>query len=102
MSTLESNAPQSQPTDGLRARPRKLTPDIERTRVWAELWHKLFDRLLSAPFFAFLLVLLVLLAGLWFQSSKSDTKEVMEFWKLILPVVTLYVGYAIGKGNDEK
>jgi hypothetical protein len=89
------------PADGLRAKPRKLPPDVERTKLWSEVWHKLADRLLSAPFLAFFLVLLVVAAGLWFVGTKSDVKDIMEFWKLILPVVTLYVGYAIGKGKEE-
>jgi len=102
MAIDSTSGPQAQPTDGIRAKPKKITPDIERTRVWTELWHKLDDRLLCAPFFAFLLVLMVLGAAIWFQVVKSDTKEIMEFWKLILPVVTLYVGYAIGKGQDTE
>ena len=74
----------------------------EVNKTSAAVKEKLFDHLLSANFFVFLIIVLIVLSGILFmnrENSKFD--EIITFWQLIIPVVTTYIGYAIGKGKGK-
>jgi len=77
---------------------RKIKPDTENLRIWAEVWHKVIDRVFSQAFFAFVLVVVVVWFGMQYAMGLKDFKDALEVFKLLLPVVTLYLGFAIGKG----
>lgn len=62
-----------------------------------EFWQNLTENLLSANFLVFLVTCLVIASGFVFMFRTSLITEVIDYWKLILPVVTTYIGYAIGK-----
>ena len=57
----------------------------------------------SAPFFVFLflavVVGLILAAGIGFGFAFPADRG--EFWKMILPIVTLTLGYLFGKSNSS-
>jgi hypothetical protein len=36
------------------------------------------------------------------SKEKSDFDGIFKFWQLILPVVTTYIGYAIGRGKSKE
>jgi hypothetical protein len=89
------------PRDGFRPKLSELKVNVEKSKIWAELWHKLLDRVLSSEFFTFFLVLLLTASGLAVTAVRTDLKDIIEYWKLILPIVTLYIGYAFGKKQAD-
>jgi hypothetical protein len=75
----------------------------EANRVNAASKDKLTEQLFSANFLVFIVTVLVIISGLIFMSKeKSDFEGIFKFWQLILPVVTTYIGYAIGKGKSKE
>jgi hypothetical protein len=52
--------------------------------------NKIVDKLLSTNCLAFILVFLTLCAGFWLMGTK-DLKDALEFWRLIVPALTLYL-----------
>jgi uncharacterized membrane protein len=62
-----------------------------------EFWQNFTENLLSAHFLVFLVTCLVIVSGFVFMYRASSLADVIDYWKLILPVVTTYIGYAIGK-----
>ena len=74
----------------------------EANKVNAAIKEKLLEQLFSANFLVFIVTVLVIASGLIFMSKDSAKVEnVLSYWQLILPVVTTYIGYAIGKGKSS-
>lgn len=74
----------------------------ETNRINLEFKQKWIDKLFSANFLVFLVTVVVMLSGFVYMRVDGVVKaDIIEYWKLILPVVTTYIGYAIGKGNES-
>jgi hypothetical protein len=72
----------------------------ETNKVNAASKDKLMEQLFSANFLVFIVTVLVIVSGFIFMAKdKTDFDSIFKFWQLILPVVTTYIGYAIGKGK---
>lgn len=74
----------------------------EVNKTSAAVKEKLVEQLLSANFLVFLIIVLIVFSGFLFMNRESSTfDEIIKFWQLIIPVVTTYIGYAIGKGKSK-
>lgn len=72
----------------------------ETNKLNIELKAKWLEKLFSANFFVFLITLLMIISGFIFMGIDGIAKaDILDYWKLILPVITTYIGYAIGKGK---
>lgn len=68
-----------------------------------EFKEKWLEKLFSPNFLVFIVTLLVIGSGFIFMYVETVTKsDIVEYWKLILPVVTTYIGYAIGKAKQSQ
>ena len=73
----------------------------QTNKINKELKEKWVDMLFSANFLVFLITVFVIISGFLFMSREDAIKaDIIDYWKLILPVVTTYIGYAIGKGKS--
>lgn len=74
----------------------------EANRVSAAFKEKVLEQLLSANFLVFIITAIVVASGFIFMTKdNAEISHIMDYWKLILPVVTTYIGYAIGKGQSS-
>lgn len=74
----------------------------ETNKVNAATKEKLLEQLFSPNFLVFLVTVLVIASGFIFMSrDKSEIDNIIKYWQMILPVVTTYIGYAIGKGKTK-
>ena len=74
----------------------------ETNKMNAAVREKWLEKLFSPSFLVFVVVVLIILSGFIFMSrDDSQVDSVFTYWKLILPVVTTYIGYAIGKGRSS-
>lgn len=75
---------------------------LEEKKLDKEFRERVVGHLFSAVFLVFLLVAVLVFAGvgmlIW---SNRDFKEVTEYWRWIVPLVTTYIGYAIGKVSGD-
>ena len=72
----------------------------ENNKINIEFKEKWLENLFSANFLVFIVTLIVIISGFVFMNVEGVAKgDIVEYWKLILPVVTTYIGYAIGKGK---
>jgi hypothetical protein len=79
----------------------QLAHQIETTRQALEFKDKWLEKIFSSNFLVFVITVLVIASGFVFMSIKDVLKsDIVDYWKLILPVVTTYIGYAIGKGKQ--
>jgi hypothetical protein len=73
----------------------------ETNRLNLEFKQKWIDKLFSSSFLVFLVTLAVIASGFLYMRLEGVAKnDIVEYWKLIIPVVTTYVGYAIGRGKQ--
>jgi len=73
----------------------------ETNRLHLELKEKWLEKLFSPNFLVFLVTILVILSGFIFMAVEGIEKsDILDYWKLIIPVITTYIGYAIGKGKQ--
>ena len=77
---------------------KKLDNESEQNR----LKHDLYKHLYSPQTFAFLLILLIVVAGLVVAARWNDVNEVKSFWSIITPLVSTYIGFAIGGAFKER
>ena len=87
----------------LDAEARKLTLEAETKKLGLEIgWiGTLVGSAKNAPNnIAFLVLLLVMIAG--FVVAFVYPQDRVEFWKTILPVLTLALGYVFGQKSGEK
>ena len=81
----------------------QLDHQTENNKLTLEFKGKWLEKIFSANFLVFVIVILVIISGFIFMRTDEVTKpEIMDYWKLILPVVTTYIGYAIGKGHSSE
>jgi hypothetical protein len=82
---------------------------IETAHIEADLAHKkmrkefnenILGKLFSSHFFVFLVTAAVVASGLMFMQKTAELEKIIDYWKVILPLVTTYIGYAIGRGKD--
>jgi hypothetical protein len=78
----------------------KLEFETNNKKLSNEFWQKIYENIFSANFFVFLIVCAVLASGFVYMYRANTLAEIIEYWKLILPVVTTYIGYAIGKSQS--
>ncbi|HDM8193635.1 TPA: hypothetical protein P0E30_005100 [Vibrio harveyi] len=72
----------------------------EANKTSAEVKQKCVEHLFSANFLVFIVTIVVLVSGFVFMNKDGTTVEhVITYWQLILPIITTYIGYAIGKGK---
>lgn len=63
--------------------------------------EKCIDNIFSANFLVFIVTTMVIISGLIYMGADGVTKtDIIDYWKLIIPVITTYIGYAIGKGKS--
>lgn len=77
---------------------------LEEKKLTKEFRERLISYIFSGTFLVFLLVASLIAAGISLLWSSRDFTQVSEFWKWIVPLVTTYIGYAIGKqpsGNSD-
>ncbi|BBM00446.1 hypothetical protein [Microbulbifer sp. GL-2] len=64
--------------------------------------QKILEKFLSESFFAFVITLVVIAVGISYMYVDTVEKgDIESFWKLILPVITTYLGYAFGKRRQS-
>lgn len=74
----------------------------ENSKLDNKLKEQWVEKLFSPHFFVFVITIFIIASGFVFMiRDDSEKVDVVEYWKLILPVVTTYIGYAIGKGKSE-
>ncbi|QQE88868.1 hypothetical protein [Azotobacter chroococcum] len=66
-----------------------------------EFWQSLTENLFSSNFLVFIVTCIVISSGFVYMGKTSSQTEILDYWKLILPVVTTYIGYAIGKSKSK-
>lgn len=68
-----------------------------------ELNAKLIDHLFSAHFLVFIVTLFVIASGfLYMRMDGLQKGDILDYWKIIIPVITTYIGYAIGRGRQRE
>ena len=72
----------------------------ESNKATAAFREKLLTQLFSVNFLVFVITAMVIISGFIFMTKESASFEnIKNYWQLILPLVTTYIGYAIGKGK---
>lgn len=98
---------QSQPQGSFIEHPQILTErhlGLEEKKLSKEFRERLISHIFSGTFLVFLLVASLVGAGIGMLWSGREFAQITEFWKWIVPLVTTYIGYAIGKqpsGNGD-
>lgn len=62
------------------------------------LQKELITRMITPSFYSFILLLLIIM-GTTIASFRMNYDQVVDFWKIIIPLITTYLGYAIGKNE---
>ncbi len=73
----------------------------ERRRQWQ---LELYKLLLRGNTYAFILVVLILVAGAVISAvsiNAGDKETAMDIWKSIIPIITAYLGYVFGSRNKD-
>lgn len=78
-----------------------LKADIEKNKIKMEFREKILLNIVSPQFLVFIVTLMVLISGFLFIYKFTEYDKVIEYWKIILPLITTYVGYAIGRRFKE-
>lgn len=76
---------------------------LEKEKLSKEFRERLVSHLFSGTFLVFLLIAALVAAGICLLWSTREFGQVTEYWKWVIPLVTTYIGYAIGKrdgGSD--
>ncbi|MFQ2078971.1 hypothetical protein ACK33T_19140 [Aeromonas veronii] len=76
---------------------KKIEIEHENKKLNNEFWLSLVNNIFSIHFFVFIIVIFVAFSGYNMIQKESDFSKVIEFWKVIIPVITTYMGYAIGR-----
>lgn len=79
----------------------KLEFETNSKKLSNEFWQNLTENLFSSGFLVFIVTCLVVASGFVYMNKANSLAETTEYWKLILPVVTTYIGYAIGKTKQK-
>ena len=85
--------------------PRRITANqfgLEEVKLRKEFRERLMSHLFSASFLVFLIVLVMVGAGVAMLFGGRTFSEVSDYWKWIIPLATTYIGYAIGKSPKSE
>lgn len=75
----------------------------ENNKINLEFRDKWLEKLFSANFLVFIVTVAVIASGFVYMRIDGVAKgDINEYWKLILPVVTTYIGYAVGRGSKKE
>ena len=80
---------------------KKIEIDHENKKLSNEVLLSLVSNVFSIHFFVFLIVIIVTLSGYSMLQNESDFSKVIDFWQIIIPVITTYMGYAIGRKSSK-
>ena len=89
------------PKDGFHPTKLRIEAELEGKRMKKEFNENLLAKVFSSHFFVFLVTSAVVVSGLMFMQKTNELEKVIEYWKVILPLVTTYIGYAIGRGKGD-
>lgn len=82
----------------IKAQERKLKPEIEALKIKSEFWHNILSKhIFCNHFYVFFITAVVALSGVMFSILSNSSKDINEYWKIIMPIITTYMGFAIGK-----
>ena len=89
--------------DGLNPEYLKIKFDHEANtkKLSNEFWKNFTENLFSSSFLVFLVTCLVIASGFVIIYKLNTLNEIIEYWKVVLPVVSTYIGYAIGKTGQK-
>lgn len=73
----------------------------ESKKLSTQFWEKVAILFFSPDFLVFIITLFIASSGFYYMASHTKSEEIIEYWKLIIPVVTTYMGYAIGKSKSK-
>ena len=85
--------------DGFHPTQLKIEAELENKRMQKEFKENLLSKVFSSHFLVFLITAAVVLSGLLFMDKTAEFEKIIEYWKAILPLLTTYIGFAIGKGG---
>ncbi len=60
------------------------------------------DLLQNNHFYVFLITGFVTLSAVIVSCTSKDMEFIKEFWKIVIPIITAYMGYAIGDRKGKK
>lgn len=80
---------------------KKIEIEHENKKLSNEVVLSLVTNIFSIHFFVFLIVIVVTFSGYSMLQKESDFSKTLEFWKVIIPVITTYMGYAIGRKTSK-
>lgn len=63
------------------------------------LQKELICRLMTPSFYTFILIFVISIGAI-ITLFKMDYKDATNFWNIIIPLITTYIGYAIGKKEN--
>jgi hypothetical protein len=75
--------------------------DLAKRKLDKEFHENVLSKLFSSNFLVFLVTVAVIASGLIFMQKTSELEKIIDYWKVILPLVTTYIGYAIGRGKSD-
>ncbi len=88
--------------DGFHPTQIKIEAELEHKRLSKEFKEQILSKLFSSQFFVFLITAAVIASGLIFIQKTTELEKIIEYWKIILPLITTYIGYAIGRARDSE
>jgi hypothetical protein len=94
---LKVNKPKSKETKLIQSNP-KFVELKEKNKC--NLQKELISRLITPSFYSFILLILIIV-GTIIVSSKMNYDQITNFWEIIIPLLTTYLGYAIGKNDKD-
>ena len=71
----------------------KLDADLTRAKLRDAFFR---DLLHNNHFYVFVLTIIVTATAAFVSLKSTDIEFVKELWKIVIPVITAYMGYAIG------
>ncbi|MEH8141110.1 hypothetical protein Q7I15_10670 [Aeromonas veronii] len=74
---------------------------LEEKKLTKEFHERIVSHLFSGAFLVFILIAALVIAGIFLLWSARTFEQVSEYWKWVVPLITTYIGYAIGKRPSE-
>lgn len=79
----------------------QLNAEVENKRISAQFMGQVVQHLFSSNFLVFLVICAVIASGFVYMTHQQDSKDVFEYWRLLIPIITTYIGYAIGRSTGS-
>lgn len=73
---------------------------LERHKLTTNFRERLLVQLLSPSTLVFIVILILVVGGVLLLAGSRNFTEIADYWKWITPIVSTYVGYAIGKKSE--